>query len=90
MLTFKNRKLKRGRGFVDNLISAVTSNTMKKVGEEVGKKAMTEIGNRAVEKVVDKILPKNRHILNEHLKENQVDRYRRGEPIDVEELFRKK
>ena len=89
MLTFKNRKDRRfqGSGLMDSLISAVTSNTMKKVGEEVGKKAMTEIGNRAAEKVVDKIMPKNKHKLEKYLDKSNdyslYEKYKKGEVIHL-------
>ena len=92
MLTFKNRKRYKGKGLMDSLISAVTSNTMQRVGEEIGKKAMTEIGNRAAEKVVDKIIPKNKHKLDKHLSDDYslYEKYKRGEVIDIKDLIRKK
>ena len=92
MLTFKNRKKYKGKGLMDSLISAVTSNTMQRVGEEIGKKAMTEIGNRAAEKVVDKIIPKNKHKLDKHLSDDYslYEKYKRGEVIDIKDLIRKK
>ena len=93
MLTFKNRKNRKfkGSGIMDSLISAVTSDTMKKVGEEVSKKAMTEIGNRAAEKVVDKIIPKNKHKLDKHLSDDYsfYEKYKKGEVIDIKDLIRK-
>ena len=52
------RKRYRGSGFLDSLISAVTSNTAKEIVTTVGKKALTDLGNRASEKVIDKVFPK--------------------------------
>ena len=79
MLTFE-KGIKRkycygGRGILDSIISAVTSNTMKNVATEVGKKAMTEVGNRATQKVIDKVMPNkkvDRSKLNKHLERKEV------------------
>ena len=57
-----------GSGLLDSLFSAVTSNAAK----EVAKKAVTEVGNRTTKKVIDKVIPKNRHILDKHLNDNEI------------------
>ena len=75
-----------GSGLLDSVISALTSNAMKQIATEVGKKAATEIGNRATQKIIDKVLPKNRHILEKHL--SIAERYRNGEVIQIQDLIK--
>ena len=73
-----------GSGLLDTLMSAVTSNAAK----EIAKKSATEIGNRATKKLIDKIMPSNRHILDKHLHDSIAERYRRGEVINVEDYIK--
>ena len=61
-----------GSGLSDTIMSAVTSNAAKEIATNVGKKAVTEVGNRTTKKVIDKVIPKNRHILDKHLNDNEI------------------
>ena len=61
-----------GSGLLDTLMSAVTSNAAKEIATNVGKKAITEVGNRTTKKVIDKVIPKNRYILDKHLDDNEI------------------
>ena len=58
-----------GSGLLDTFMSAVTSNAAK----EIAKKAVTEVGNRTTKKVIDKVIPKNRYILDKHLNDNKIN-----------------
>ena len=93
MLTFEKGYKRKyqygGSGLLDSIISAVASNTMKEVATEVGKKAATEIGNRATQKVIDKIIPSNRAVLDKHLNNSVAERYKRGEAVAIQDLVRK-
>ena len=62
--------------------------TMQQVATDVAKKSATEIGNRATKKLIDKIMPSNRHILDKHLHDSIAERYRRGEVINVEDYIK--
>lgn len=92
MLTFEKGYRRRyaygGSGLLDYFISAATSNTMKDVAAEVSKKAATEIGNRTAKKVIDKVIPTNRAVLEKHLN-SVAENYKNDDVIAIEDFVRK-